>query len=110
MALSPPPSPPPPHSNSITVSGSGSSLTSQVAVGSGYRGCKPRDHYPIFISVHMKPQVVLSTGGIFETIFIAALQAIPYQLISIHLTTSLYQVQIIILFLGTVSAEEKMLA
>ena len=48
--------------------------------------------YPIFISVHMQSQVVLSTGGIFETIFIASLQAIPSQLSSVSLTTDLYQV------------------
>ena len=58
----------------------------------------------------MKSQLVLLTIGIFETIFIAALQAILSQLISVSLTTSLYQVQMILIFLGTVNVEGKILA
>ena len=53
----------------------------------------------------MKTQV-----DIFETIFIAALQAIPSQLSSVSLTTSLYQVQMILILLGTVNVEGKWLA
>ena len=63
---------------------------------------------PYFISVRMKSQVVLSTGRIFENIFITALQAIPSRLSSVSLTTSLYQVQMILILLGTVNAEGKM--
>ena len=33
-------------------------------------------YFPFFISVHMKFQVVISTGGIFENIIFAALQDI----------------------------------
>ena len=66
--------------------------------------------FPYFISVQMKYQVVISTGVIFETIFITALQAIPSQLSSISLTTSLHQVRIILVFLGKVNAEGKILA
>ena len=58
----------------------------------------------------MKPQVVLSIGGIFETIFIAALQAIPSQLSSVSFTTSLYQVQMILILLGTENVEGKLMA
>ena len=58
----------------------------------------------------MKSQLVLLTIGIFETIFIEALQAILSQLISVSLTTSLYQVQMILIFLGTVNVEGKILA
>ena len=60
--------------------------------------------------MRMKSQVVLSTGGIFENIFISALQAIPYQFISVSLIISLYQVQMILLFLGTVNVEGKIMA
>ena len=40
----------------------------------------------------MKSQVVISTGGIFEAIFIEVLQDIPHQLIIVPLATSVYQV------------------
>ena len=58
----------------------------------------------------MKYQVVLSTGWIYETIFIAMLQAIPSQLISVSLATSVYQLQMILILLGTVNAEGKIMA
>ena len=63
-----------------------------------------------FISMHMKFQVFISTGGISETIFIVELQSINYRLISISLEISLYQVQMILLFLGTVNVEGKIMA
>ena len=46
---------------------------------------------PYFISVRMKSQVVLSTGEIFKTIFIAELQSNSYQLSIVSLATCLYQ-------------------
>ena len=66
-------------------------------------------YFPIFISVHIKFQAVLSTGGIFETIFFPALQAIPYQLSRIFLTNIFYQLIMILVLIGTVNAEVKML-
>ena len=48
-------------------------------------------YHPVFTSVHMKSQVVLSTGEIFKTIFIAELQSNSYQLSIVSLSTSLYQ-------------------
>ena len=67
-------------------------------------------YYPIFLSVHMEFKVVLSTGNILETIFIASLQDIPSQVSSILLTTSSYQVWTIIILLGTVNVEGEILA
>ena len=52
----------------------------------------------------MKYQLVLSTYGIFETIFIAALQDITFQS-RVSLTTSVYQVQMILILLGVAIAE-----
>ena len=60
--------------------------------------------------LHIKYQVVLSTSGIFETIFIAYLQAILSQLSSNSFTTSFYQVQMILIILGTINVERKMMA
>ena len=55
----------------------------------------------------MKFQVVLSTGGIFENIFHAALQYIPSKLIRVYLKTSVYQVPMILVLLDTENAEGK---
>ena len=57
----------------------------------------------------MKYQVVISTAEIFETIFIAALQAIPSKLSSVYLTTSLYLVRMILILLGKLNEESKIL-
>ena len=58
----------------------------------------------------MKSQVVLSAGRIAENIFSSALKYIPTQLSSISLTTILYQVQMILVLLGTVNTEGGILA
>ena len=58
----------------------------------------------------MKSQVFLSTGGIFEYIFIEALQDIPSQLIRVYLTTILHQVRMILILIGTVNEEEEIVA
>ena len=58
----------------------------------------------------MKSQVVLSIGGIFETVFISMLQDNTSQSSSVSLTTSLYQVRMIPVLLGTVNVEGKILA
>ena len=58
----------------------------------------------------MKFQVVLSTGGIFETFFFAALQAITYQNICLSHKTSLYQVLIILDLICTVNLGSKLKA
>ena len=66
--------------------------------------------FTFFISVYMKFQVVLSIGGIFETVFIAELQDIPSRLRSVSLATSVYQLQMILFLLGTVNVKGEMLA
>ena len=58
----------------------------------------------------MKSQVVLSIGDIFETVFISMLQDNTSQSSSVSLTTSLYQVRMIPVLLGTVNVEGKILA
>ena len=58
----------------------------------------------------MKSQVVLSAGRIAENVFSSALKYIPTQLSSISLTTILYQVQVILVLLGTVNTEGGIMA
>ena len=56
------------------------------------------------------PKLFSQQVGSLELFFIASLQAIPFQLSSVSLTTSLYQVRMILILLGTVTAEGGMLA
>ena len=62
-------------------------------------------YYPIFISVRMKSQVDIITGGIFETIFYISITSYSLSIGKLSLKTSFYQVRMILIFLGTVNAE-----
>ena len=72
--------------------------------------CLPNCYYPIFIFVHMKYQVVQSTGGTFVTIFYC--RATSYSLSIEHnfVDNQLYQLQMMLILLGTVNVEGKMMA
>ena len=65
---------------------------------------------PYFISSHAKSQVVLSTDWIFVTIILCVVISYSLSIYQRFLDNQFYQLRIILVYLGTVNAECKMMA